>query len=205
MVKLASGLIVSEALTQRNVKVDMHFEPSLGILARRFDTLGRNIRSFREPLRRSVLKVVIPSIRTNFEVGGRPKWRDLTANTLAARKYEGYGPTPILVRSGMLRRVATQLNIWTIDAEKAMITDLPQKAWYGKVHQAGAGATTTFTVTNTSTGIEETFEEEGEGGIPARPFVVLQPDDIDDIEEVFMDWLEEKIAMAGLGSRGTVI
>jgi phage gpG-like protein len=33
--------------------------------------------------------------------------------------------------------------------------------------------------------------------IPARPFVLFQPEDEEAIERVFSDWLDERIARAG--------
>lgn len=194
MVSLVSGLIVTPQLTQRNVTIDLHFQPSVGILARKIDKLGLDIRSFREPLRRSVKEVMIPSIRTNFEQGGRPEWEPLTDFTV---KKKGGDARP-LIRTGSLMRMMGYINIWSIDSEKAMITDLPQNVWYGKVHQAGNATTKSYSVKNVSTGKSTTFTETGEG-IPARPFVVLQNEDVDAIDRVFSDWLGERIARAGLG------
>lgn len=199
----ASGLIITPSLVQRQVRVTLNFEPSVGILARKVDTLGLSVKSFREPLTDAVKKVVIPSIQRNFEAGGRPKWRALSANTLAHKAKEGHGSKGILIRSGALKRQMSYLNTWTISTEAAMITDLPDKVWYGKVHQAGIGATKTFTVKNVSTGAMETFTEESDeqGAIPARPFVVLQRGDLTKIYRVFDVWLGKKIRAAGLSSR----
>jgi phage gpG-like protein len=98
------------------------------------------------------------------------------------------------------------MNIWSIDSERALISDLPDSVWYGKVHQAGYGGGSgqkTVRIKNISTGLWDTFteagSEAGSGEIPARPFVVLQPQDIENIERVFSDWLGERIAAAGLG------
>jgi phage gpG-like protein len=45
------------------------------------------------------------SLRRNFEAQGRPnRWRRLARRTLADRRRKGYGPGPILVRSGTLKR-----------------------------------------------------------------------------------------------------
>jgi phage gpG-like protein len=199
---MPSGLILIPNLTQaRVVSVDMHFEPSVGILARKVDKLGLNIRSFREPLLRSVRQVMVPSIRQNFDSGGRPPWEGLAGKTIYRK-----GHARPLIKSGSLRRVATQINIWKIDSEKALVSDLPDKVWYGKVHQAGYGggtATRRVGIKNIQTGITTYFEESGAeagtGAIPARPFIVLQPEDLDAIERVFGDWLDEKIIAAGLG------
>jgi phage gpG-like protein len=180
----------------------MHFEPSVGISARKLDKLGIDIRSFREPLKRSIREVMVPSIRQNFDSGGRPAWVPLHDFTVKKKK----GDARPLIRTGSLRRVATQMNIWTIDTEKAMVTDLPQSVWYGKVHQAGyegnAGGASTKQLVNTATGAIIEIEDEGEAGsgaIPARPFIVMQNEDVNNIDRVFTDWLGERIAAAGLG------
>lgn len=195
MPTFSSGLLLIPQLTQRNVTVDLYFQPSVGISARKMDKLRLNIKSFREPLKRSIQQVMIPSIRQNFDSGGRPAWEPLLSNTIANKG----GDDRPLIRSGALRRTMGYMNIWTIDSEKAMITDLPDRIWYGKVHQAGLGGTA------------EGFDDEvtkkrvnlgDDGAIPARPFVVLQREDADAIDRVFNEWLGERIALAGLGGRG---
>lgn len=48
------------------------------------------------------------SINRNFERGGRPnKWAGLAPSTIKDRARHGYGPTPILVRSGLLKNSLT--------------------------------------------------------------------------------------------------
>lgn len=190
MVSLPSGLIITEQLTQRNVKIDLHFEPSVGILARKIDTLGLKVRSFREPLKEAVRDVMIPSIRRNFDAGGRPKWVPLAAPTIAQKG----GDKRPLIRSGNLRRQMGYQKIWTIDSEKAMITDLPQSIWYGKVHQVGMGFHEPFY----DSVIRKHVNLGDDGAIPARPFVVMQRQDIIRINAVFNRWLARKIREAGL-------
>lgn len=190
-----SGLTFAPGLMAHRVSIDMHFEPSVGISAKKLDKLGLDIRSFRVPLHRSVKQVMVPSIRMNFDSGGRPPWEPLTAFTIKRKN----GNSRPLIRTGALRRVASQINIWTITNSMALVADLPQSVWYGKVHQAGYGG-----------GYEGFFDEVigkqvnlGEAGaIPPRPFIVLQPEDVTKIEMVFAEWLDERIAAAGLGGRG---
>lgn len=191
---LGSGLAVTPALMMRQVSIDMHFEPSIGVLARRVDKLGADIRSFREPLRRAVKEVIIPSIRQNFEAEGRPAWRELTDS----RRLKRGSAHPILDDTGALRRTMGYLKIWHFDTEKALIPDLPQSVWYGKVHQSGYGGTTSFSVKNIATGEMETFTEEGEGGIPARPFIMIQDEDLPEIDRIFSEWVAERVRKAGL-------
>lgn len=165
------GLRIDDGLT-------FAFKPSIGIMAARVDKLGLDIRSFREPLKRSIQQVLAPSFRKNFEAGGRPtSWQKLADHTREERSKLGLSPNgPILVRSGLLKKTIQQFNIWSIDMTKAAITDLPPKIWYGKEQQAG--------------NIDR--------NLPARPFVMIQDEDYDGIQAVFEVWLAERIALAGL-------
>lgn len=208
MARLSNGLIVTETLTQRHVTVDLHFAPSVGILARKFDKLGIDIRSFRVPLKRAIKFVMIPSIRRNFDSGGRPSWEPLAEETVRKKR----GKDDPLIRTGRLRRVMSYQNIWTVDTEKAMITDLPHNVWYGKVHQAGYTSMTTHTTLgNLNIGLGGKSRKGGysyqgnnrenrnaSANVPARPFVVMQDEDLENIDRIFTEWLDEQIAQAGL-------
>lgn len=200
----ASGLIFTPHLNASGISaLDIHFEPAMVISARKVDKLGLSIRSFREPLKKSIQKVIIPSIRKNFDAGGRdPRWVRLSPDTRRQKAFYGYSDKP-LIRTGALRQQMGYLNIWTIDTEKAFIRDLPASIWYGKVHQAGA---TFRAASSKSTGVAATTylgrslgSGHGETGvIPARPFVVLRRMDEIQIQKIFNDWLGKKIREAGL-------
>lgn len=150
----------------------MTFEPSIAIAAGRVEKFGLNIKSFREPLQRAVKKVVAPSIKKNFDVGGRPPWPDLEEMTVMLRARKGYGATPILVQSGMLKRTASQQSIWTFTQTSAAVLSLPPKIWYGALHQSGW----------TTKGYVA----------PPRPWLMIQDEDQGEIREVFEDWLIER-------------
>lgn len=200
MVGFSSGLIVTPALMQRNVSVTMDFEPSIGIMARRFDKLGLDIRSFKEPLSRAIKQVVIPSIRTNFDVGGRPAWSSLAERTVKTK-----GNNKKLVTSGALRRQMGYFKLWDVDRETAKLTNLPTSVWYGKLHQEGYGTVDMqeefhFPQGHRGPAVSLGMRNYGEGnGAPARPFVMLQDEDLPKIDEVFSEWLQERIVKAGLG------
>jgi phage gpG-like protein len=195
---MSNGLILSPAVMGAQVtSLDLHFEPSVGIIAKKLNTLGRELKDFRTPLRRAIQQVVIPSIQMNFHKHGRPRWEPLADNTVANKN----GNLVPLQRTGALMAGMRSLDLWTISRQTAFIADLPQSIWYGKVHQAGYEAQReTFTIKNVSTGQSEThtLHDIGAGGIPARPFVMLQPSDELLIEQVFDIWLEEQIVRAGL-------
>lgn len=171
--------------------IDLQFKPSLAIIAGQIDKLGLDIRSFRVPLKRAVQQVVIPSIRKNFDTGGRPPWQPLAPQTIQRK-----GSSAKLVDTGSLRRNMGFLSIWTITRDYAVIQDLPQRIWYGKVHQAGnGGSSKALKVVGTGAKSQQQSVNISEGGIPARPFVMLTSADERKIESVFRHWLDERIMM----------
>jgi phage gpG-like protein len=217
------GLRMDEGIMQ------FDFQPSVGISARAIDRLGMDIRSFREPLKRAVQRVMAPSFQKNFDEEGRPdEWADLSDATLEIRERMGDRGDQILNRSGALRRVAGQLNIWTITQETATVRDLPERVWYGKLHQAGyegSGGSSLWKSGggkladrvkrfdgNAKAAVQDLDDEitvalrggRSGGGrqrvvpeIPARPFILIQEDDYDDVERVFVEWLQERAARNG--------
>lgn len=156
------------------VITDIKIVPLPAIVAADVDRLGLDIRSFREPLTRCIKQVMIPSIRKNFVSGGRPAWEPLSEGTIIRR---GYSAWPILNVTGKLQRRATQLNIWTIGFESAQVESLPSDAYYGMFHQGGA--------------------RRGNWVLPARPFLVLQEEDIEAMMGVFMTWMTERAILVG--------
>jgi phage gpG-like protein len=197
--------------------VAWEFKPSLGILARDIDKLGIDIRSFKEPLMRAIKTVMIPSFRKNFEEEGRPAWEPMAEATEMIREREGSSGA-LLNRTGALKRVMGQQNIWTVTRESASIQDLPEKVSYGKIHQEGLGgmgkrvksvmAAAKKQGKRISPGqaaniAQKQLDREilagNTGGgkasvnIPARPFVMFQDDDMDEVYNVFDIWLQERI------------
>jgi phage gpG-like protein len=148
------------------------FKPSLGIVAKRMSVLAAELEDLHEPLTRAISQVMTVSILENFVSGGRPSWEPLAPTTLSRREREGTGDM-ILVQTSSLADVASSESVWSVGKTSATIKDLPEKVWYGKVHQGGSGE------------------------IPARPFAVFQDEDIDAIEIIFAEWIEEKVREAG--------
>jgi phage gpG-like protein len=196
----------------RDLVVGWQLTPTIGLVARDIKKFGLDIRSFREPLERSIKKVVIPSIKKNFASGGRPTWEPLAEATILLRGSAG----PVLVRTGALARGATQFNIWDVTETSAALRKLPPKVWYGLVHQEGIGGFGKFM--EAATGglgsgasardiLAEAFRllDEARGGpkghravrIPQRQFVMYQDDDEDDIQQIFLDWLIERASRVG--------
>jgi phage gpG-like protein len=202
------------------------FSPSLGIVAKRFAALADEFGDLREPLQKSISEVMTISILENFMSGGRPAWEGLAPTTIAKREKQNVG-SMILVRSGALAEVASSEDIWSVGKTAATIKDLPERVWYGKVHQGGL-AGNQFSGGNwfkkyeaaarKIAGPDEDAEEvtrlaykifdkrvlshgpapKGQSDIPARPFAMFQEEDIDAIQIIFADWVEEKVKEAGL-------
>ena len=201
----------------------VQFSPSIGILIGRLDKLGVDIRSFRVPLHDAVQQVMIPSIRRNFEEEsarsgpiGVP-WEPLSDFSLTMRDrglvrfHEGGARgTSILDATGKLKRKATQLNLWTIDNTKAEVRDIPQSVWYGKVHQSGypsgvaqaarVAAKGGATAGSIGAGLRELVSvgrplKQGREApvVPARPFLVVQPEDEEKVKAVFVAWLTMRV------------
>jgi phage gpG-like protein len=207
------GLNMQSGLT-RSAVVGITFEPTLGIAAGRIAKLGIDIRSFRVPLERAIKQVVIPSIQANFNAGGRPEaWEPLSDFTLKRREQDGVGGDSPLIRSGRLKKTMAQFNIWTITPTMAILADLPDSVWYGKVQQGGyegkgVGRRVQTKGRSARRVLEDITDTALAGGasgggvvppIPARPFVLLQPEDEDKIMIIFIKWLEERVIRAWPG------
>lgn len=196
------------------------FSPTLGITAGRINKLALDIRSFREPLTRAVRTVMSKSIARNFASGGRPSWEPLSSATIDMRAMSGVGGSSPLVATGRLARTASQINIWDITMTSAVIRDLPQSIWYGKVHQGGYEGGSMKALVNKFHGdIKAASQEHTDrlnlalGGheslagtghtatIPARPFLIIQPEDEDEIMMVFIKWLTERVNRSWPASR----
>jgi phage gpG-like protein len=129
------------------------------------------LKSFKDPLSEVVDKVMIPSIRRNFEEEGRPKWKGLAAMTIYKRsnkKVISSGSThPILQDTKALLIAATSKRIWTITDSDATVTGLNDIVPYANFNQGGTEK------------------------MPARPFIVFQEEDIEAAAVIFDAWMEE--------------
>src|SRR6266498_896084 len=137
-----------------------------------FGRIAAGFRTFRAPLERSVRLVMIPSIEENFIVGGRPPWAPLSEAKLKKRLSKGTlggFSNDILIETGTLFEAATRLARWTITPYSAAFSNLPSRAWYGKLHQDPSNYRVDF---------------------PARPFVVMQGEDLVAITAIFREWTD---------------
>lgn len=201
----------------RDLHVGWQMTPSIGIVAKDIDRMALALSSYEEPLKRSIITVMIPSIRKNFEQGGRPeKWEKLAPYTLQVKGQLGIpdGDLP-LHRYGKLKRGATKFSIWDIGRTSATVRKLPDDIWYGALHQSGIGGFAPFVsaaqkMLGPKAGglavITQAFKlmDEARGAgkakaayIPQRQFLLFQEDDIDDIQDVFYDWMVEQTILVG--------
>ncbi len=112
----------------------------------------------------------VSSIQKNFEEGGRPGWPDLAESTKAQRQKTGKWPGEILVRSGTLKRISTEVT-------KDAVTFSPGagSAAYAAIQNFGGMA--------------------GRGRktrIPAREFLMFQDEDGIEIQAIFADHVTEE-------------
>jgi phage gpG-like protein len=163
--------------------LDFEFQPSIGILANRMAAFGATFDNLREPLVKSVQKVMIPSFRANFAAEGRPSWTPLSDVTVKRR---GGETGPILRRTGRLERDATQTKIWKFTNTAASIQTWPESSWYGVLHQGGYGSAGKATVA------KQTSKGAAAFVIPARPFIMFQEEDVPKIQEIFAEWMTKK-------------
>lgn len=195
--------------------IDIKIEPSPVLLAAQMMATASDLEDFREPLERCVKNVMMPSIRKNFDVQGRPSWAPLSQATLNRRKSSSSGTSNrILSRTAALRRRAASLKIWTIRKDAAFIEDLGDGNGgvpWAKLHQEGyegSGSSIGRLVRNGVPQVPSARMREGDevvegyvGDIPARPFLVVQPEDEEKMEEEFDKWVGETFAHNGWVSR----
>lgn len=134
---------------------------------------------FREPLTRCRDEVMIPTIRRNFEAQGRPEMWEPIGEFNHYRTQRGAGGAPILQPTGAMARTAQKQARFHIADNKVDYGHWPSSSAhraskYGYVHDMGG--TSPF------------------GPIPARPFAILQQQDISLISDVFAEWAQERAA-----------
>ena len=142
------------------------------LFAKKVGVYEKSMRAgFRTPLLAS-RGILAKEIRTNFDVGGRPKWADLSPKTTAKKTRNKTRP---LIHTGRLRTSASAKERWHVSNNEAVFGDLPVTVHYGWAH------------------IEGTFN------MPARNWLNVPGDTVDVIgREIFDPWLGAKRTAAGL-------
>jgi len=160
-----------------------------------FERRARRLR----PAMQVVAQIIRSSVLENFRVGGRPRWKPLSPVTLARRR--GKKKHTILVDTGRLR-ASIAGGAESVHEVGDTYARVGTNVIYAAVHQFGAkkGAFGTKKVR-----VREHYRRIGRkrvlvrehlrtvkipwGDIPARPFLVVQEEDLRDITEVIREHL----------------
>ncbi len=150
-----------------------------------------------DPVFREVGEIVQESVLTNFERGGRPPWKKLEDSTIAQRTKQRKWPGQILVRKGMSGGLMGSISYRT--KPDGVIIFSNKK--YAPLHQFGAEKGEFGTVL---CNVREHTRKRGNrtqtvrahsrsvllpwGKVTARPFLVIQTDDIQEIKEMLQNY-----------------
>ena len=117
------------------------------------------------PLMKLIGEVAMASVQENFEVGGRPSWQPLAPATVKAK-----GHSKPLVASGILKNV-----IMKASANEVLVGVQPAAKEYAAIQHFGGKAGRNHSVT-----------------IPARPYMLLQDEDLQEIDELVRNWIVDR-------------
>lgn len=120
----------------------------------------------RRPLMRNIAMIMHNAVEENFAQQGRPSWRPLSPKTIKSRQKRGYWPGAILQMRGELAASISQSS----DNNSAVVGT---NKIYAAIHQFGGRA--------------------GRGHkaqIPARPFLKLTDDDLEEIKKAVIEYLQ---------------
>jgi phage gpG-like protein len=156
--------------------------PSLHVVSLGLSRYTGRLRSVQPALREAVDTIVRDRIEDNFatESAAGDPWVSLGERAQDERRRGGYGEDgPILQRRGRLKRQALMKGIWTFQGQEgfAYVTaGAFRTASYGPLHQTG-----------------------GRGqyrDVPARPFLVINEQDVDDIARIIEEYVIGRVGMA---------
>ncbi|BCB96788.1 Mu-like prophage FluMu G protein 2 [Dissulfurispira thermophila] len=120
----------------------------------------------RRALMRQIAGIMHYAVEENFAEQGRPRWLPLSPKTIAMRQKKGYWPGKILQMRGELAASITQQS----DNDSAIVGT---NKVYAAIHQFGGKA--------------------GRGkkvDIPARPFLKLTDEDLEEIKRAVVEYLK---------------
>jgi phage gpG-like protein len=105
--------------------------------ARQFQ-VAANVKNFKPALTIIAGTVIAPSVRQNFESGGRPQWAPLAATTVEKKARQGAAnPSKILVHSGAMAEAAANSKAYQITNDTLKAAPFATRYWI--YHQVGTG------------------------------------------------------------------
>jgi phage gpG-like protein len=189
---LIAYLCYTESVAEDNVEIR-----GLGEAKKRIEQIDARLA---DPTRAmdDIGNMLVTSILRNFEVGGRPAWPDLQPATWARKT-----TTKILIESGRLRdSIGYDLES---GGRRLIVGTIQQNVPYAAAHQFGLKGRIEQSVPEhlrrahtrrTARGVVNVPEHRVRAhtrtinqNIPARPFVVIQDEDIREIEQIVRDFL----------------
>ena len=148
--------------------------PDASVFVTKIAAFQHSIRSFHEPMDRSVREVLIPGIQEAFDQEG-PGWESLADSTVRIKQKLGLD-RGILKRTGKLERAATALARWKFTTDSAWFDNLPSSASYGYPLNDGFINARTHTF------------------VPAREFIKFDSDQRELVGDIFDSWVDERRA-----------
>lgn len=158
-------------------QVSFSWEPTLELLISDLQGFAATLDDFHEALEACVEEVMIPSLTTNFDVGGRPAWEPLKESTIE-RKQGFERPEAPLIRTGDLMEKVGSIDAWNIEAMSATFTNL-DGVEYGWAHNEG-------------------YYSPRSGDVPQRQFLTFQDEDETRIAGIFGRFIAAKQAAFAL-------
>lgn len=126
-----------------------------------FSQLTKKMTNTKQPMR-EIAAMLTDSVEENFAVEGRPRWQKLADARIAQRKKAGTWPSKILTETGLL---AASITYRSTNTSAIVGSNLR----YAATHQLGRP----------------------EKNIPARPFLAIQPEDIESAEKILIRHLNK--------------
>ncbi|MGG1219352.1 phage virion morphogenesis protein [Priestia endophytica] len=147
-------------------------------------TLQRAVRrmsDWKQPLKESGV-YMYQSIDKNFQSGGRPsKWK---GHHWLTKKLRGGGQ--VLSDTGRLRQSVTSKGA----GSKYQLSDSKLVIGSNVKARGSSRLLADIQQNGVPAGVNKVFGKPGKGGIPARPFLLIQSEDEERIEEIFRDYIE---------------
>lgn len=149
------------------IEIGDGFFRQVNAAAMRVEAIGARLDDFRIVFKRILWAVIIPSIIENFEQQGRPeRWQTLSESRISARRGSR---RPILVWSEDLMTVAIDGSSYKISKDTLQLTSLASKIPYAGFNQFGTSV------------------------MPARPFILYQDQDIENIVQWFEAYIDRVV------------